>query len=744
MSVKELQNYTFFSKYARYRKDLKRRETWAEAVDRMKQMHLRRYPALKDEIEWAFGYVEQQKVLGSQRALQYGGKPIERKNGRLYNCVASFCDRLRFFQESFWLLLCGSGVGFSVQKHHVSKLPEFTPKRFIRDEKGQIQYDEPLSTKKFVVPDTIEGWADALGVLLSSYFASPIFPEYEGHNVEFDFSIVRPKGSDLSSGAGKAPGPEPLRAALQHIKGLLDRCVLAGQVKLRPIDAYDVVMHSSDAVLSGGVRRSATICIFSLDDDEMIKAKTGNWYHDNPQRARSNNSALLLRDQISREDFLKIINSVRQFGEPGFVFSDSTEIVYNPCAEIGLYPIDETTGETGWQACNLSEINGKLVKNRQDFYMAAIAASIIGTLQAGYTDFEYLGPVSERIIRREALLGVSITGMMDSVEVLFDPENQRTAAEIVKFTNREIAEKIGINPAARTTCVKPSGTASSLLGCASGIHMHHAKRYLRRVQANRMEVPYQAFASVNPHACEDSVWSANKTDSVIAFCCEVDGKIKNDMTAIQFLDHVKLTQNNWVKFGKDENRCVKPWLDHNVSNTCTVLDDEWMDVGNYLYDNRGSFAAVSLLSVSGDKDYPQAPFTAIYTLEEIEKMYGDIPSEAYDDYWELYARAAEAFDGNIWAAWDLAIRNHNKIVLIDCTTPKDICRAYMEANARNYFDGDIRKASYFFKDLYNLNMWNELKDKYKSVDYTQIVEEEDNTKIMETVACAGGACQLEF
>jgi ribonucleoside-diphosphate reductase alpha chain len=737
MSVKELQNYTYFSKYARYNKEAKRRETWEEAVERMKQMHLRRYPQAQKEIEWAFEYVRDQKVLGSQRALQYGGDPIERKHARIYNCCVSYCDRLRFFQEAFWLLLCGCGTGFSAQRHHIDKLPNFTKRKI--DRHSGIKMIDSLVVKKYVVPDTIEGWSDALGVLLSNYFESPVFPEYNDcDEVEFDFSEVRKKGSPLSSGAGKAPGPEPLRNALLKIKALLDRCLSHGQVRLRPIDAYDVVMHASDAVLSGGVRRSATICIFSDDDEEMLHAKTGDWYIHNQQRARSNNSVLLLRDKTTKEQFMKIIESVKQFGEPGFVWADSTEIVLNPCCEIGMWPVDVETGLTGWQMCNLSEINGKKCTTREEFCMAAVAASIIGTLQAGYTDFEYLGEVSERIVKREALLGVSITGMMDNPDVLFNPTYQKMAAELVSYTNKQIAELLGINPAARTTCVKPSGTASCLLGCASGIHLHHAKRYLRRVQANKMELPYQVFAQTNPHAVEDSVWSANKTDAVITFCCEVDGKTKAEMSAVEFLEKVKTTQDHWVYYGKNPDLCTQEWLSHNVSNTITVRDDEWECVGEYIYDNRESFTAVSLLSMTGDKDYPQAPFTAVYTPEEIEEVYGEAAGHV-DDLIEL---ALDAYQGNLWAACDAFLRDdpsdHFRSDLVGLWIAK------ADEFCEKHFKSDRRMFTYCLKDVHNWNSFKALKANYRSVDYISVVEEEDNTKPMDTVACSGGVCELAF
>lgn len=737
MSVKELQKYTYFSKYARYNKSAKRRETWEEAVDRMKNMHLRRYPKVAEEIEFAFDYVKEQKTLGSQRALQYGGEPIERKHARIYNCCVSYCDRLRFFQEAFWLLLCGCGTGFSAQKHHVAKLPPFSETRLLPPD---VSYTH--QTKTYVVPDTIEGWGDALGVLLSSYFSDPVFPEYANCNVEFDYSQVREKGSLLSSGAGKAPGPEPLRNSLEKVRKLLDRCLGEGHGRLRPIDAYDILMHASDAVLSGGVRRSATICIFSDDDEEMLHAKTGNWFVENPQRARSNNSVLLLRGKTTRERFMEIIESVKQFGEPGFVWADSTEIVLNPCCEIGMWPVDVLTGKTGWQMCNLSEINGKLVKSKEDFCMAAVAAAIIGTLQAGYDEFEYLGEVTERIVRREALLGVSITGMMDSADVLFNPDYQKMAAELVSFTNKQLAAKMGINPAARTTCIKPSGTASCLLGCASGIHLHHARRYMRQVQANKMETPFLAFSGVNPHAWEDSVWSANNTDAVISFCCEVpeDAKIKADLSAVQFLDHVRLTQNNWVYYGKNPDLCTQPWLSHNVSNTINVRANEWGDVGNYIFDHQESFTAVSLLGMTGDKDYPQAPFQAVYAQDEIEATYGACAAQKAV---ELVQQALEAFP-SLWLACDMVVSDDLLRGVLDAADGKAAWVIAARFWAEQAFAGDRKMATYCLKDVYNLAKFERLRANYREVDYTAVTEAEDNTKPADNVACGGGVCELQF
>lgn len=730
MSIKALQDYTYYSKYARYNKEEHRRETWNEAVSRVEAMHLRRYPQAEKHIKWAFNLVREKRVLGSQRALQFGGKPIEKVNARLYNCSASYCDRTRFFQEALFLLLAGSGVGFSVQKHHVDKLPEFHKTRI----KG-----EKLPTKKHVIPDSIEGWADSLGILLASYMKHPEFKEFYNCNVNFDYTQIRPEGSVISSGVGKAPGPEPLKRAISIIRELLNERIKSGFKKLRPIDAYDIVMHASDAVLSGGVRRSSAISLFSLDDEDMITSKTGNWFIENPQRARSNNSALLLRKEVSRESFDNLITSIKEFGEPGFFFSDSTEQVPNPCVEIGLYPTDLETSKSGWAFCNLSEINGRKVKCKEDFTLAARAASIIGTLQAGYTDFPYLGKTTEDIVKREALLGVSITGMMDNPDILFNSKNQKCAAELVKETNEWMAELIGINPAARATCVKPSGTASCVLGSSSGIHPHHARRYFRRVQANRLEPVFQYFKKFNNHATQPSVWSNNKTDEIITFCIEVpDGaKTKNDTSAIELLERVKTTQQNWVQQGTNLNRCAQPYLRHNVSNTINVRPEEWEAVADFIYNNRKWFAGISLLPQSGDLDYPQAPMVNIHTPRELLQMYGDCCLLASG----LIVDGLNCFENNLWEACDtaLGLREFDK---------KDKGKVdwirRVKQFADRYLENDVRKCAYLMKEVNNWKQWLDLKREYVDVDYTKLIENEDNTKPIETVACAGGACEVSF
>lgn len=743
MSVKNLQDYVFTSKYSRYLAGEKRRETYEEAVERVIDMHRRHFTARGCDIEDLLGIVGEmmlgRRVLGSQRALQFGGDAILSKHARMYNCTTSYCDRPRFFQEALWLLLCGCGVGFSVQRHHVARIPVL-----VRPKGIELTH---------AVADSIEGWADALGALVSSYFETDQpFPEYFGKYVCFDYSQVRPKGATIAAGVGRAPGPEPLRRSLELIRDILDRVTVAGRGRLRPIDAYDVLMHASDAVLSGGVRRSATICMFSPDDDEMARAKTGNWFTENPQRARSNNSAVLIRDQTDKAQFAGLMKSVREFGEPGFVWADHRDITFNPCAEIGLYP--QIDGISGWAFCNLSEINMGAVKSEADFAAAARAAAIVGTLQADYTDFDYLGDISRRIVRREALLGVSMTGMMETPDIAFDGELQRRMAKIVLDTNAEVAARIGLPPAARATCVKPSGTGSCLLGVSSGIHPHHARCYFRRAQANADEAIARFFKEHNPLAVERSVWNPNGTDVVITFCVEAaeSARTKRDLSAVELLDYVKLTKANWIDGGRRDEACVKPWLSHNVSNTITVKDDEWDAVTDFIYENRAYFAGVSLLPDGGDLDYPQAPFAEVWTAAEIVEYYGvgAIMSSG------LIVDGLHAFDDNLWVACDAALGRGDSLDFPGIgEMPKRVREAVEKVLedrsdwvrragkfARNYFGGDVLKMTRCLKRVHNCKLWEDLQREYRHVDYRKLVETRDNTELEQTIACGGGACEI--
>ena len=1170
MSLQALSDYTIASRYSRHNKHKKRRETWSEMVDRVFDMHEIRYAeALKSEefraeFEFAKEMVKKKRVLGAQRILQFGGEPIFKHNSKVFNCSYGYIDRPAAFNEAMYLLLCGCGVGFSVQKKHVAKLPDIQART-----KGK---------KVFVAEDSIEGWADAIAAIMSSYFVGgSVMPEYEGYEVEFDLTQIRPEGS-LIAGQFKAPGPDGLAASLQKIKILIDARLEAGETRLRSIDVYDCIMHFSDAVLSGGVRRSATICLFSKDDAEMMGAKTGDWYIKNPQRGRSNNSVLLVKDSVSHEEFSKIMDSTRAFGEPGFVFSDSEDIGYNPCfsidtkiltvdgwrnfgellgkqpkiiqdsrvlgkiengkelwdidmsaensgivnqaesvfktaedqeifeitlscgrkvkatanhhfattngmvmlkdlkekdqiliglpelaevnknsydfklgylaghiagdgcfltpksnsvrfnvwgdenkeettllenlikevieinkdflynynntssfdpkfcrnesekignkaryglhsspifqifskfgfvnkndfswlfyqskdfkagfvsglgytdghtewndksrslsfriassnkelvfstqlilqelgifsrvnlsrkegysmlpdnnriykpfktqdqlrlivggqkncfnlqsitnlhkkdnerinqvkvlssrpqkqshyssiksikyfgiedvyclkednrrtliaegmtarrcVEIGLYP-QTKDGRSGWQFCNLTEANGKYCDTKEKFLSVCRASAIIGTMQAGYTQFKYLSKETQEITEQEALLGCSITGVMDNPDILLDPEVQKEGAEMVKATNKKIASLIGVNQAARTTCIKPAGSTSCVLSSSSGIHPHHARRYIRRVQANRNEFPVQHFKKVNPLAVEKSVWSTNGTDEVISFLCEVPkGAItKNNLRAVDLLEKVKLTQQNWVEYGTNQELCLVPYVRHNVSNTITVKDDEWDEVRDYIYENRQWFAGISLLSASGDLDYPQAPFTSVLDEKELVVEYGPGAILASG----LIVDGLSSFNNNLWAACDTLNGIGEKLSDLDepsepqkpsrknFKNEKDYSNALanyaIELNlffqakgdyrlwelkkdwvrranqfAARYFNGDQRKMAHCLKHCYTLKQWLDLKREYKEVDWAEAVEENETYVSADTLAgqaCAGGACELK-
>ena len=1084
-----ISEYTFITKYSRYLQKKKRRETWDEAVDRVRDMHLHRYGTrgIEEEVRWAFEQVREKKILPSMRSMQFGGEAILQNDARMYNCAYTHADRPRFFSESLWMLLSGVGVGFSCQKSHVAKLPTL------------IEYKSPDEKEIFIytVGDTIEGWADSLDVLMSTYWKGT---PNSGREVFFDFSKIRRKGSWLKTSGGRAPGAAPLRTALKRIKRIIREATQAGQERLKPIQVYDIIMMAADGVLSGGIRRSATIAIFSHDDEEMMQAKTfsasnakvlthkrkeGHWLVDYgegavmawnlkkknsrteepekgeevsvawnntmPWRARSNNSVALLRSQCSLQQFQDIVNNTRKFGEPGFVFLDDLNYGYNPCltgdnrlltkngyktirelwemgdkqeydrckgtdeyglidivnskgivkatniyrtsksaivhkiklsngqtikatanhkfirlnqagkkervrldelkvgdklplidkssfgsyhnpnygllagwvtgdgslsknsngfqrahvvvykddiedclpvlrenllnlyaeencssdqnpryngceqtpkgfnfkkktmesivlgrmmaedgcnygipsenikstkhrvpnriwgadreticaylkglfsadgsvqfvqknrsfsvrlwqanneyleevqlllsqlninsrihhrrkarkvlmndgkgskkfydskdqyeliitrgsirtfsehvgflqayknkkmsdtlniinlskdlcayeiksigppgseptycltepmdneivvngfaigncVEIGLNPVDPLTNETGWQVCNLTEINGGAIESKEDFRAAVKAATIIGTLQAGYSYFHYLTDVSRRIIRRERLLGVSVTGWMENPTFLLDPELQREMAQYAIEVNRQYAEAINIEPAARVTCTKPAGSTSLIFGTSSGIHPHHARRYFRRMQQNSVQMPFQFFKLNNPQAVEKSVWGKN--DEVITFCIEVSDKalVKDDITALELLKIVRDTYNNWVVPGTADPSS-SPGLTHNVSNTIQVDEHEWDDVIQYIYDHRDIFSGIALLPKMGDKFYEQAPNERVISDEDVEK-------------------------------------------------------------------------------------WNRLVNNFQKIDWITFEELADNTALRETVACAGGACEF--
>jgi len=715
----------FYESYARYNDKEERYETWNEAINRVMDMHKIKYakkltPELLNLFDVAQKAYSNKEMLGAQRALQFGGEQLLKQNAKMYNCTASYCDRSAFFGESFYLMLCGCGVGFSVQTQHIAKLPGITART--------------KHAKTFVIEDSIEGWASSVDALMRSFFVED--SEFKGRKIYFDLTKIRPKGTEISGGF-KAPGPEPLRKALDKIEKLVKDELDKGVTELRSIVAYDICMHVADAVISGGVRRAASICLFSFDDEDMITAKTGDWFVSQPQRGRSNNSVVLLREDTSHQAFANIMESVKHSGEPGFVWTDSLEILFNPCVEVGMQGYTED-GRSGFQFCNLCEINGDKSTSPEIFYEQCKAASILGTLQAGYTDFSFVGKETKEIVDKEALIGVGITGWMNNPDILFDVEVQRKGAEIVKYWNKIVADMIGINQAARTTVVKPSGNASVLLGTASGIHGEHSPRYIRHVQMNKDTEVAKLFAEKNPAMIDDSVWT--DLDYVIGFPIEPrDGSIyKADLLGVKQLEYVKCAQDNWIEYGTNKELCVQPFLKHNVSNTITV--DDWDAVTDYIYSNRHSLCGVSLLSAAGDRAYPQAPFTEVFTHQQIVDTYGEIAlfTSALIEAGQL------AFGNDLWTA--ISTAQGFGEVLTDSTKDllkRDWVRRFNKFS-KNFIDVDT--CGNCLKDVHNLHKWWSITSKAEDINWVTDLGKKEFVDIdtLGSSGCSGGQCELEF
>jgi len=570
LSSKILSDITVYMKYARYLKEENRRETWEELVTRNKNMHLKKYPQLSEEIENAYQYVYDKKVLPSMRSMQFGGKPIEVAPNRIYNCAYLPIDHELSFSETMFLLLGGTGVGFSVQKHHVEKLPE-------------IQKPLQKRKKRYLIGDSIEGWADAVKALIKSYFQG-------GTPLRFDFSDIRPKGASLVTSGGKAPGPQPLRECLVKIEGLLSE--KENGDKLRPIEVHDIVCHIADAVLAGGIRRAALISLFSADDEEMLAAKAGNWWETNPQRGRANNSVVLLRHRITKDYFMDLWDRVKasQSGEPGFYFSNDKDWGTNPCCEIALRP---------YQFCNLTEVNTSDLENQKEYDNRVKAASLIGTLQAGYTDFHYLRDIWQKQTEKEALIGVSMTGIASGKVAELD---MKRAANAVKRENARIAKIIGIKSAARCTTVKPAGTTSLTLGTSSGIHPWHGDYYLRRVRVGKNESIYTHLLIHHPELIEDEYFRPHDTAVITVPQKAPENAITRKESALQLLKRVKKVTEEWVQPGTRRGQNT-----HNISATISIRNDEWVDVGDWMWDNREFYNGLSVLPYD-DHTYVQPPF----------------------------------------------------------------------------------------------------------------------------------------
>ena len=571
LSNKILSDITVYMKYAKYLPKENRRETWEELVTRNKEMHQKRYPNIKDEIEDVYKMVYDKKILPSMRSLQFGGKPIEISPNRIYNCAYLPIDHVDAFSETMFLLLGGTGVGFSVQKHHVDALPE-------------IRKPNPNRSRRYLISDSIEGWADAIKVLVESYFG------VKSSTPTFDYSDIRQKGALLVTSGGKAPGPQPLKDCIHNIKKVLD--AKSDGDKLTSIETHDIICHIADAVLAGGIRRAALISLFSADDDEMISCKSGAWWELNPQRGRANNSAVLLRHKVTKEFFLDLWKRIELSGagEPGIYFSNDKDWGTNPCCEIGLRP---------YQFCNLCEVNASDIDSQEDFEKRVKGAAFIGTLQAGYTDFHYLRDVWKRTTQKDALIGVGMTGIGSGVVLGYD---MKSAAKAVKEENERVANLIGINKAARTTTVKPSGTSSLVLGTSSGIHAWHNDYYIRRIRVGKNEAIYTYLSIYHPELVEDEVFRPHDTAVISIPQKSPEGSILRYESPFELLDRVKKVSQEWIKYGHRGGQNT-----HNVSATISLKEEDWELAGEWMWENRKHYNGLSVLPYNGGT-YQQAPF----------------------------------------------------------------------------------------------------------------------------------------
>ncbi len=584
LSNKILSDITVYMKYAKYIPELNRRETWDELVTRNMNMHIKKYPELTENIKTTYKLVYEKKILPSMRSLQFGGKPIEISPNRVYNCAYLPIDHIESFNEIMFLLLGGTGVGYSVQKHHVAKLP-------------MVSKPYEKRTRRFLIGDSIEGWADAIKVLMKSYLG-----DKRSSRIEFDYSDIRPKGAMLVTSGGKAPGPQPLKECIVKITGVLDSKQETDM--LSTTEVHDIVCHIADAVLAGGIRRAALISLFSADDDEMISCKSGNWWETNPQRGRANNSAVLMRHKITKGFFMDLWKRVELSGagEPGIYFNNDKDWGTNPCCEIALRPN---------QFCNLCEVNASDIESQEDFDNRVKAATFIGTLQAGYTDFHYLRDIWKETTEKDALIGVSMTGIGSGTVLGYD---MKKAAQLVKRENARVAKAIGINQSARCTTVKPAGTTSLALGTSSGIHAWHNDYYVRRVRVGKNESIYKYLFENHPMLVEDEFFRPHDTAVISIPQKAPEGSILRTESPFQLLERIKKVATEWVAPGHRKGSNT-----HNVSATVSLKAEEWEDAGEWMWDNRKYYNGLSVLPYDGGT-YTQAPFEDIDEGTYINKL----------------------------------------------------------------------------------------------------------------------------
>lgn len=575
ISAKILSDIVIHNKYSKFLYEENRRETFEEICNRNLLMHINKFRGQSEiisELNRIYAdFVKTRKILPSMRSMQFAGRPIELSPSRLYNCAGVNVDNPAVFSETMFLLLGGSGVGYSIQRHHVEQLPTIKL---------------PTKTRRYLVSDNIEGWADAIKVLMRSFFEGRPEPR-------FDYSDIREKGALLITSGGKAPGPQPLHDCIHKIRAIL--ASKSNGEQLSSLEAHDIMCHIADAVLAGGIRRAAMIALFDLDDEDMLSCKCGNWWELNPQRGRANNSAVVLRHRVTKPVFDGLWERVKMSGsgEPGIYFSNDKEWTVNPCCEIAL---------KNGQFCNLVEINVSDVDTQEELEARVKAATFLATIQASYTDFHYLRDVWRSNTEKDALIGVSMTGVASGTYKELDLE---AAANLVITENKDIAEKIGINSAARTTCLKPAGTTSLVFGCSSGIHAYYDPFYIRRMRIGKDEAIYTYLSENHPNLVTDELTNPTKTAVLEVPIKSPEGAIVRSESPLELLERIKEFSVKWVKTGhiKGENT-------HNVSATVSIKDNEWEEVGNWMWDNRDCYNGLSVLPHSGGS-YSQTPFETI-------------------------------------------------------------------------------------------------------------------------------------
>lgn len=746
---KFLSDLKLHSDYFKWKTD--RYETWEEACIDIVNGHRKKYnnPDLEPYLKEVLESLIPMEIFASQRNLQYRHEQIMRSNLRMYNCTSTHGMRNTMFQEVFYLTLNGCGVGLGLLIPLVKNI-------------SHIQ-KRTLGTKTFVIEDSIEGWANALGVLMSSYFVDKHpFPEYAGYEIKFDGSLIREKGTFISGGF-KAPGYEPLKIALEKVERLIENWIDKEGKELRPIAVGDIICHASNAVLSGGVRRAALNFIVDPNDEEMILSKTGNWYAENKQRERTNNSVLLIRNLTTRDQFEKIVNLNNGMNDIGFVFGNSWFDMFNPCYEISKLPIlykgdiskihyDDIQEFTrvneelfGVQGCNLNEIPAEKQTSLDKFLKSCRRAAILGTLQAGYTNMPYLGETSQKIFEREALLGISIIGWMNNPK-LFNPEWLQKGAKVVVDTNKEFAPLIGINPAARTTCVKPGGNSSVVGMTVGGISAEEARNYFRVMQINKENTVAKWLNENMPFMLEESVHSDSKTDYVVYVPITVPDNaiLKNDILGVKHLEYIKLVQDNWVMPGTNNDLCVYKGLNHNVSCTVVMTEEQKPEVIDYIWNNKEAFTAVSFLGNYSSREWNQAPLTELVSLEDIVTKYGKGSLFAAG----LIVDALHYFNEDLWAACTL-VKDTKKEIPITGTREQVLLKKYWISRAKkfakNYFKNDVEKMVTCLKDVHILHKWETINKQFKEVNLSTILDKPEYKDVSDygATACSGGACSIQ-